>query len=191
MEKIDDSIYSGIEQDDERAWAAFYAAFAPVLRAYAVRRGCDEPDDAVQDVFAKFATAIRDGRFRIRSAAETCSYLKTQVVRQVINYHRRAKARCRDATVELDGIEIAVPAVVLQVVEAREEAEIRVRARARAVSGWRCSDRTRAIFEACTTGGRSAVEVAREFGVSPGFVRIIRHRGLAKERAEKNFAQRV
>ena len=25
-------------------------------------------------------------------------------------------------------------------------------------------------------------EVAREFGVSPGFVRIIRHRGLAKER---------
>ncbi|MBO7688133.1 MAG: RNA polymerase sigma factor [Kiritimatiellae bacterium] len=184
MEKIDDSICSGIEQDDERAWAAFYAAFAPVMHAYAVRRGCDEPDDVVQDVFAKFVTAIRDGRFRIRSAAETCSYLKTQVVRQVIDYHRRAKARCRDATVELDGIEIAVPAVVPQIVEAREEADIRVRARARAVSGWRCSDRTRAIFEACTVEGRSAVEVAREFGVSPGFVRIIRHRGLAKERAE-------
>ena len=64
-----------------------------------------------------------------------------------------------------------------QVVEAREEAEIRVRARARAVSGWRCSDRTRAIFEACTSGGRTTAEVAREFGVSPGFVRIIRHRG--------------
>ena len=161
------------------------------MRAYAVRRGCDEPDDAVQDVFAKFVTAIRDGRFRIRSAAETCSYLKTQVIRQVIDYHRRAKARCRDATVELDGIEIAVPAVVPQIVEAREEADIRVRARARAVSGWRCSDRTRAIFEACTVEGRSAVEVAREFGVSPGFVRIIRHRGLAKERAEKKFARRV
>ena len=112
----------------------------------------------------------------------TCSYLKTQVARQVIDYHRRAKARCRDATVELDGIEIAVPAVVSQVVEAREEAEIRVWARARAVSGWRCSDRTRAIFEACTSGGRTTAEVAREFGVSPGFVRIIRHRGLAKER---------
>jgi len=182
MEKIDDSICSEIGQEDERAWAAFYAAFAPVLRAYAVRRGCDEPDDAVQDVFVKFVSAVRSGGFQARSAAETCSYLKTQVARQVIDYHRRAKARCRDATVELDGIEIAVPAVVSQVVEAREEAEIRVRARARAVSGWRCSDRTRAIFEACTSGGRTTAEVAREFGVSPGFVRIIRHRGLAKER---------
>jgi RNA polymerase sigma factor (sigma-70 family) len=191
MEKIDDSICSGIEQDDERAWAAFYAAFAPVMRAYAVRRGCDEPDDAVQDVFVKFVSAVRSGGFQARSAAETCSYLKTQVVRQVIDYHRRAKARCRDATVKLDGIEIAVPAVVRQIVEAREEAEIGARARARVVSGWRCTDRTRAIFEACTIGGRSAAEVAREFGVSPGFVRIIRHRGLANERAEKKFAQRV
>ena len=85
-------------------------------------------------------------------------------------------------TVEIDEIEIAVPAAVPQIVEAREEAAIRVRTRARVVSGWRCSDRTRAIFEACTVGGRSAAEVAREFGVSPGFVRIIRHRGLAKER---------
>ena len=59
MEKIDDSICSEIEQDDERAWAAFYAAFAPVMRAYAVRRGCDEPDDAVQDVFVKFVAAVR------------------------------------------------------------------------------------------------------------------------------------
>ena len=182
MERIEDSICSEIGQDDERAWAAFYDAFAPVLRAYAVRRGCDEPDDAVQDVFVKFVSAVRSGGFQARSAAETCSYLKTQVARQVIDYHRRAKARCRDATVELDGIEIAVPAVVSQVVEAREQAEIRVRARARAVSGWRCSDRTRAIFEACTSGGRTTAEVAREFGVSPGFVRIIRHRGLAKER---------
>ena len=182
MERIDDSICSEIGQDDERAWAAFYAAFAPVLRAYAVRRGCDEPDDAVQDVFVKFVSAVRSGGFQARSVAETCSYLKTQVARQVIDYHRRAKARCRDATVELDGIEIAVPAVVTQVVEAREQAEICVRACARAVSGWRCSDRTRAIFEACTSGGRTTAEVAREFGVSPGFVRIIRHRGLAKER---------
>ena len=48
-EKIEESICLGIEHADERAWAAFYAAFAPVMRAYAVRRGCDEPDDAVQD----------------------------------------------------------------------------------------------------------------------------------------------
>ena len=163
MEKIDDSICSDIEQDDDQAWTAFYAAFAPIMRAYVV-------------------AAVRDGRFRARSAAETCSYLKTQVARQVIDYHRRAKARCRDMTVEIDGIEIAVPAVVPQIVEAREEAAIRVRTRARVVSGWRCSDRTRAIFEACAVGGRSAAEVAREFGVSPGFVRIVRHRGLAKER---------
>ena len=182
MEKIDDSICSDIEQDDDQAWTAFYAAFAPVMRAYAVRRGCDEPDDAVQDVFIKFVAAVRGGRCRARSAAETCSYLKTQVARQVIDYHRRAKARCRDMTVEIDEIEIAVPAEVPQIVEAREEAAIRVRTRARVVSGWRCSDRTRAIFEACTVGGCSAAEVAREFGVSPGFVRIVRHRGLAKER---------
>ena len=182
MEAIDDSICSGIGQDDERAWAAFYAAFAPVLRAYAVRRGCDEPDDAVQDVFVKFVTAVRSGGFQARSAAETCSYLKTQITRQVIDYHRRAKARCRDVTIEIDEIEIAVPPVVQQIVEAREEAAIRVRAHAQAASGWRCSDRTRAIFEACTVGGRSAAEVAREFGVSPGFVRIIRHRGRVKER---------
>ena len=192
MKKVDDSICSGIEQDDERAWTAFYAAFAPVMRAYAIRRGCDEPDDAVQDVFVKFVAAVRSGGFQVRSMAETCSYLKTQVMRQVIDYHRRAKARCRDVTVEFDKIdEIAVPSVVAQIVEAREEDEIRIRAHARTVSAWRCSDRTRAIFEACTSGGCTTAEVAREFGVSPGFVRIIRHRGLVKERAKKKFAQRV
>ena len=156
MEKIDDSICSEIGQDDEQAWAAFYAAFAPVMRAYAVRRGCDEPDDAVQDVFVKFVAAVRAGRFQARSAAETCSYLKTQVARQVIDYHRRAKARCRDMTVEIDEIEIAVPAVVPQIVEAREEAAIRVRTRARVVSGWRCSDRTRAAGDLRGLYGRRA-----------------------------------
>ena len=189
MKKVDDSICSGIEQDDERAWTTFYAAFAPVMREYAIRRGCDEPEDAVQDVFVKFVAAVRSGGFQVRSMAETCSYLKTQVMRQVIDYHRRAKARCSDVTVEFDKIDkIAVPSVVAQIVEAREEDEIRIRAHARTVSAWRCSDRTRAIFEACTSGGRTTAEVAREFGVSPGFVRIIRHRGLVKERAEKKFA---
>ena len=124
----------------------------------------------------------------MRSAAETCSYLKTQVARQVIDCHQRAMARCRDVTVELDEFTVPVRAVTPEIVEAREEAEIWIRSHARAVSNWRCSDRTREIFEAYTAGGRSAAEVAREFGVSPGFVRIIRHRGLAKER---KAAQRV
>ena len=182
MERIDDSVCSGIEHADERRWAVFYAAFAPVMRDYAVRRGCDEPEDAVQDVFVKFVAAVRSGAFRSRSAAETVSYMKTQVARQVIDYHRRGKVRCRDAMVEFDEFTVPVSADAPRIVEAREEAEIRARARARAVSGWRCFDRTRAIFEACTSGGRSTAEVAREFGVSPGFVRIVRHRGIANER---------
>ena len=184
MKRIDDSVCSGIEHADERRWAAFYAAFAPVMRDYAVRRGCDEPDDAVQDVFVKFVAAVRRGAFRARSAAETVSYMKTQVARQVIDYHRRAKVRCRDATVEFDEFAVPVSVDVPQIVEAREEAAIRARTREKVSVGWRCSDRTRAIFEACTSGGRSAADVAREFGVSPGFVRVVRHRGLARERTE-------
>ena len=183
MEMIDDSICSGIENADERTWTAFYAAFAPVMRACAVRRGCDEPDDVVQDVFVKFVKAIRGGCFHARSAAETCSYLKTQVARQVTDYYRRAKARCRDMTVEFDEFSVSVSVVAPQIVEAREEASVRTKARA--AFKWRCSDRTKAIFEACTAGGRSAAEVAREFGVPPGTVRIIRHRGLAKMKAEE------
>ncbi len=35
-----------------------YAAFTLVLRAYAVRRGCDEPDAAVQDVVVKFGVSL-------------------------------------------------------------------------------------------------------------------------------------
>ena len=180
MEKIDDSICARIENGDERDWTAFYAAFAPVMRAYAVRRGCDEPDDVVQDVFVRFVAAIRSGFFHGRSAAETCSYLKTQVSRQVIDCYRRAKARCRDKTVELDEFAVSVSVVAPQIVEAREEEAFRIRAHERIKSEWRCSARTWAIFDACTFGGRSAVDVAREFGVAPGTVRIIRHRGLAR-----------
>ncbi len=131
MVTIDDSISSGTERGGgERT--AFYAAFAPVMRAYAVRRGCDEPDDAVQDVFVKFVAAVRAGRFKAHSAAETVSYMKMQVARQVIDYHRRAKARCRDAMVEFDEFAIPLPADALRIVEAREEASIRVRAREKA-----------------------------------------------------------
>ena len=183
METIEDSICTGIEHADERTWAAFYAAFAPVMRAYAVRRGCDEPDDVVQDVFVRFVAAIRSGRFHGRSAAKTCSYLKTQVARQVIDYYRRAKARCRDVTVEFDEFTVSVSDLSPRIIEAMEEASIR--SRARAMFKWRCSSRTWAIFEACTSGGRSAVDVAREFCVSPGAVRIIRHRGLAWLKAEE------
>ena len=136
-------------------------------------------------MFVKFVEAVRNGGFRVRSAAETCSYLKTQVARQVIDYSRRAKARCRDMTVELDEFSVPVRDVTVLMVEAREEAAILLKSRMRAMSGWRCSDRTKAIFEACTSGGRSAAEVAREFGVSPGTVRIIRHRGLARLKAER------
>ena len=183
MEKIDDSICSGIEHADERTWTAFYAAFAPVMRAYAVRRGCDEPGDVVQDVFVKFVKAIRSGCFHGRSVAETCSYLKTQVARRVIDYYRRAKARCCDVTVEFD--EFTVPGSYFshRIVEAMDEAS--VRSRARAMFKWRCSSRTWAIFEACTSGGRSAVDVAREFSISPGAVRVIRHRVLARLKAEE------
>ena len=178
-------ICAEIERGDERGWTTLYSAVAPVLRAIAVRQGCGEPDDVVQDVFVKFVVAVRSGRFHARSAAETCAYLKKQMFRQLIDCHRRAKARCRDVTVEFDEFAVPIRAFTPEIVEAREEAEIRIRSRARAVACWRCSDRTRAIFEACTSGGRTAVEVAREFGVSPGIVRIIRHRGLAKLKAKE------
>ena len=191
MTKIEDSICEEIERGGERGWATLYSAFAPVLRADAVRQGCGEPDDVVQEVFIKFVVAVRSGRFHVRSVAETCSYLKKQVFRQVIDFHRRAKARCRDVTVELDEFAVPVRAITPEIVEALEEAEIRIRSRARAVVGWRCSDRTRAIFEACTSGGRTAVEVSREFGVSPGTVRIIRHRGLAKWKAKEKEVRDV
>ena len=139
LEKIDDSICSGIEHADERTWTAFYAAFAPVMRAYAVRRGCDEPGDVVQDVFVKFVKAIRSGCFHGRSVAETCSYLKTQVARRVIDYYRRAKARCCDVTVEFD--EFTVPGSYFshRIVEAMDEASVRSRARHLLLPFLRCA----------------------------------------------------
>ena len=189
--KREDSICAAIEHGDERGWETLYAAFAPVLRALAVRQGCGEPDDVVQDVFVKFVLAVRSGKFHVRSVAETRAYLKKQAFRQVIDGHRREKARCRDVTVEFDEFAVPIRTVTPEIVEAREEAEIRIRLRARAVACWRCSDRTRAIFEACTSGGRTALEVAREFGVSPGTVRIIRHRGLAKLIAKEKVVREV
>jgi len=183
---IDDSTCASIADADERQWERFYTAFAPVLNTYAIQRGSTEPEDAVQDVFAKFVDKVRSGRFHASTAAEVCAYLKTQMRNHVIDAHRRAAARCRESTVAFDEFAVPIQAAAPHEVEIREERSIRRRCRRQAIAEWKCSEKTKRIFIACTIDERPICEVATHFHVPAATVRQIRHRGIA--RIEQYFA---
>lgn len=150
---------------DERAYAAFLALAAVVVRTVARRRLGAGPGMDPEDVVQETLMAIHSKRHSWRESDPVTPWVATIARYKVIDAYRR-----RGRRVEIDIDEIAEILAAPQAETARSE-EIE-RALALLPPG------QRAVVERIGVDGRSISETASELKMKDGAVRVALHRGL-------------
>jgi RNA polymerase sigma-70 factor, ECF subfamily len=150
--------------------------FAPRLRAIALRHLKDrsQADDVVQEVLTSVVLALREGR--IESPELVGPYALSACRRRIADTHR-TEARRSALREELGGLTVSALTEPPCVEEKRVDIERLVRALGP------LSGRERQVMNETFSSERSAEEIAESIGTTPGHVRVLRHRALAKMRA--------
>jgi RNA polymerase sigma-70 factor (ECF subfamily) len=156
---------------DKEAETEIVRRFAPRIRLYGLRHLRDEQAalDLVQEVLATTLTALRDGR--VEEPDRLPSFVLGTCRLTVTNQRRTAQRRSR--LLEEFGHTL--------VETAREHAaDVAVDGDRLADCMERLSPRERTVVTLTFYAERSAEEIARELATSPGNVRVLRHRALAR-----------
>ena len=150
---------------DERAYAAFLALAAVLVRIVARRRLGAGPGMDAEDIVQETLLAIHVKRHTWREADRVTPWVATIARYKIIDAYRR-----RGKRVDIDISELAEVLEAPETERAREE-EI-VRALALLPAG------QRAAVERISLDGRSISEAAAELNMKEGAVRVALHRGL-------------
>jgi RNA polymerase sigma-70 factor (ECF subfamily) len=165
-------IIGSAPQRDAVAEAALCRRLAPRVRLYGLKHLRNEAAaaDLMQDVLIMLLAKLREGA--VRDPGQVASFALGAARQMVVDW-RRSGAR-RGRLLEAFPIDL-LPA------EADEAAEPIDSERLRACLG-ALPERERAVLVMTFYDDRPADLVAQELGLSPGNVRVIRHRGLERLR---------
>ena len=150
--------------------------FAPRIRAIALRhlRDRSSADDIVQEVLASVVVALRGGR--IEHPEHLGAYVFSACRRRIADAHR---TEARRSALRNEICITGAPAT--KHAQVPEEKHLDVDQVVLALTP--LSGRERQIINETFTADRSAEEIAESIGTTPGHVRVLRHRALAKMRA--------
>ncbi|WP_371348189.1 sigma-70 family RNA polymerase sigma factor [Ancylobacter sp. IITR112] len=150
---------------DERAYAAFLARVAGLVRAYVrgrISHGGVEPEDVVQEVLL----AIHLKRHTWLPEAPVLPWVYAIARFKLIDAFRR---RGRRAEIDVDDIAETIPQPEVETVSARDIG--------RALDG--LAPGQRSVVAAISVEGQSVEEAARRLKMTETAVRVALHRGLA------------
>lgn len=156
---------------DAAAEAAFYRLMAPRVRRYGLRhlRDAHAAGDLMQLVMVRTMEQLREGR--VREPRRIVSFV-FGMCRMVLMAQRRGEARRGELMERFGHVLVAEPAPPeprldhLRVADCLE----------------RLAERERSVIVLSFYDERCADDVASMLGTTPGNVRVIRHRGLARLR---------
>ena len=156
---------------DRDAESELFRRLAPRVRLYGLRhlRDAAAADDLVQDVMLVTFDGLREGR--VREPEQLASYV-LGTCRKVVAGWRRGVQR-RQKLLDRYGQELVPSAATGPLLDLDRLA--------RCLMG--LSERERTVSVLTFYGERGADEIAGELGLSPGNVRVVRHRALARLRA--------
>jgi len=156
---------------DRDAEAELFRRLAPRVRLYGLRHLRDRAaaDDLVQDVMLMTCDSLREGK--VRDSRVLASFV-LGTCRKVAANLRRGERRRRDL-LERHGREL-VPA-------AAEEPVLDIDRLSRCLGT--LSPRERTVVVSSFYAERSADEIGAELGLTPGNVRVVRHRAIASLRS--------
>lgn len=155
---------------DPDAEAELCRRFAPRIRLYGLRhlRGAAAAADLVQDVLVMTLTKLRAGA--LRDSAKLASFILGTCRQMVIDGRRGGQRRERileSFSASFDGLTDAAESLDIQRLESCLA---------------RLAERERSVLVMTFYDERPADEVGTALGLSPGNVRVIRHRGIEKLR---------
>jgi RNA polymerase sigma-70 factor (ECF subfamily) len=156
---------------DPEAEAELFRRLAPRVRLYGLRHLRDRgaADDLVQDVILMTCDSLREGRVR---DPQVLGSFVLGMCRKVVANLRRGERRRREL-LERHGREL-VPAF------SEPEPLLDLERLARCLTA--LSERERTVVVSSFYAERSADEIGTELGLTPGNVRVVRHRALASLR---------
>jgi RNA polymerase sigma-70 factor (ECF subfamily) len=159
------TVRTAVSSDDERAMCE---RFAGRIHAYGLRHLRDRPaaQDLVQHVLLSVLQALRAGR--IEEPTRLDAYVLGTCRNAVMDMRRGDARQRRVAQESAAGLPEGYEPSLLQVDSARLEDCLR-----------RLEARERAVVLATFLEDRDADEIGRTLSLSPGNVRVIRHRALA------------
>ncbi|MBP7001144.1 sigma-70 family RNA polymerase sigma factor [Amaricoccus sp.] len=153
---------------DARAYAAFLAAVAPMIRAVARARGGALGPETCEDVVQETLLALHDKRRTWREDAPVRPWLFAIVRHKVVDAFR---ARGRRVHVDIADFADALPAEPGPDPTERRDAERMI---------GRLDPRSARIVRAIGLDGASVPEVGAALGMSEGAVRVALHRALRR-----------
>jgi RNA polymerase sigma-70 factor (ECF subfamily) len=161
-----------VRDGDRGAEAELFRRLAPRVRLYGLRHLRDPAgaDDLVQDVLLLTFDSLRAGKVQER---ERLASFVLGTCRRVVIGIRRGAAR-RERLLEQFGPGLAPAAA------ASDAASLDIEHLTRCLE--RLAERERAVVVLSFYSERGSDEVAAELGLSPGNVRVVRHRALARLR---------
>jgi len=167
---------------DQDAWSRFVRLYTPLLRYWARRAGLQEPDaaDLLQEVFTLLIDKLPS--FRYDGTSSFRSWLRTVTLNKWRERGRRATLPVAGDDATLAGLTVPDP------LEEHWEAEYRQRLVGQALRLMRAEFQP-TTWQACwehVVSGKSAAEVARDLGLTPGAVRAAKFRVLCRLRQELN-----
>jgi len=178
----------------EAAWYRFFSLYQPAMRKF-IEWHFDghDPDDVVQTVFAKLAQKLQQGIYDPTKGSFR-SFLSTMIRNEVYSLYRKAQVRGYGENVSLDEIEedqidpemrgeyhcvdhaLVCQAVQIDQIDLEWARACHESAVDHVLTKTAMSEKNKAIFREHVLLGRSATEVAKEFGVTKNLVGQIKFR---------------
>ena len=161
---------------DEAAWTRFFNLYTPAIRKFVewIDHSHD-PDDVIQDIYIRLVQILRSGRYN-PDRAKFRSFLATMIRRHLISLYRKGQARCADAQIPLDDVELSVPADQAERLDlkwrlAKHEAAVEHVLTKTALSRLVCE-----VYREHVLNERPSADVARQFGITKNYVGQIKFR---------------
>jgi len=177
-----------IKAQDADAWTKLVRLYGPLVDFWLSRTGIDKADteDVFQDVFATVARRVADFR-KDRPTDTFRGWLRTIVRSRATDHFRRSRGQRpavggSDFQEQLQKIEASEASDSECPDERRQIQELRLRALDLIRADF--NDRTWETFWRYTVEGHAAADVARDQGISPSAVRLVKTRVLRRLREE-------
>ena len=154
---------------DDAAWARFVDLYGPVVhhlvKLVSPWMQAADVDDAVQDVFVKLVSVLRDGMYDA-GKAKFRTFLSTLVRRLVIDRYRAEKVRGEGKRVDVEVLDqVAGGDDPGEVVDAKWRVACRMAAEARIMNESALSAQSRELWRLVTDEGLKVKDAAKRLGI--------------------------
>ena len=163
---------------NEATWVRFFGLYTPAMRRFVEWNDkVHDPDDVIQDVYLKLVEILRSQKYQ-PDKARFRTFLATLIRRQLISLYRHDQARGAEVNVPLDAVseEPSVPALQATEIDLKWAWAKHAAAVEHVLTKTALSAQSKRVYRAHVLEGRSAEEVAGEFGISKNLVGQIKFR---------------